>query len=228
MTNIVPFGKYRGQPVEALAADRDYCDWLMGQAWFHERYGNVYTLIANNFAEPSETPEHNALQARFLDQDFCRRLLRALPWEPIASPLEFADPAIPRQPPSSSSTSSVAAALASNKSAPSSPHPASPCLQSAKSNKCPSRPMCPPPNPLTDSRLGHLGHLDYLKWGYTYERRCHIKNIFFPVGENQKTPPKCPGVPVSYKPHGKVYSAGHFAPKLGVPFPLSWSIESAL
>jgi hypothetical protein len=90
MTNIVPFGKYRGQPVEALAADRDYCDWLMGQAWFRERYGNVYTLIINNFAEPSETPEHNALQARFLDQDFCRRLLRALLWEPIASPLEFA------------------------------------------------------------------------------------------------------------------------------------------
>jgi hypothetical protein len=29
VSNIVPFGKYRGQPVEALAADRDYCDWLV-------------------------------------------------------------------------------------------------------------------------------------------------------------------------------------------------------
>jgi len=26
MSNIVPFGKYRGQPIEALAADHAYCD----------------------------------------------------------------------------------------------------------------------------------------------------------------------------------------------------------
>ena len=47
MSNIVPFGKYKGQPVEVLAGDRAYCDWLTGQAWFRERYGNVYTLIVN-------------------------------------------------------------------------------------------------------------------------------------------------------------------------------------
>jgi len=90
MTNIVPFGKYRGQPIEALATDRDYCDWLMGQTRFRERYGAVYTLIVNNFAEPSATPEHNALQARFLDEDFCHGLLQVLQWPPIANPKGFA------------------------------------------------------------------------------------------------------------------------------------------
>jgi hypothetical protein len=67
---IVTFGKYKGQPVEALAADRQYFEWLSGQAWFRERYQNIYTLIVNNFAEPNETPEHNRLQVRFLDDVF--------------------------------------------------------------------------------------------------------------------------------------------------------------
>jgi hypothetical protein len=89
VSNIVPFGKYKGQPVEVLAADHAYCDWLTGQSWFRERYGAVYTLIVNNFAEPSETPEHNALQARFLDDDFCCGFFRALQWKPAAHPVTF-------------------------------------------------------------------------------------------------------------------------------------------
>jgi hypothetical protein len=56
MSEIVPFGKYRGQPIEALAADRGYCDWLMSQTWFRERYGAFYTLIINNFSERNITP----------------------------------------------------------------------------------------------------------------------------------------------------------------------------
>lgn len=75
---VVPFGKYKGQPVEALAQDRQYVDWLTAQPWFKERFGNIYTLIVNNFQEPSETPEHNALQIKFLDPDFCLRFVRHL------------------------------------------------------------------------------------------------------------------------------------------------------
>jgi hypothetical protein len=89
VTNVVPFGKYRGQPVEMLTADRDYCDWLIGQGWFRDRYANVYTLIINNFAAPSQTPKHNALQARFLDQGEQRRILVALQWQPVADPTGF-------------------------------------------------------------------------------------------------------------------------------------------
>jgi hypothetical protein len=42
------------------------------------RYPELHTLTINNFGEPSETPEHNRLQLRFLDAHFlaqCSRLL---------------------------------------------------------------------------------------------------------------------------------------------------------
>jgi hypothetical protein len=88
-TAVVPFGKYKGQPIETLRADAGYVDWLMAQDWFRERYQPIYQIVVNNFGEPSETPEHNRLQARFLDKDFCRGVLAALRWFPIVSPEEF-------------------------------------------------------------------------------------------------------------------------------------------
>lgn len=67
---IIPFGKYKGQPLEVLQQDKGYCDWLMAQDWLQSRFPELRTLIINNFAEPTETPEHNALQARFLEDAF--------------------------------------------------------------------------------------------------------------------------------------------------------------
>lgn len=68
---LVPFGKYKGQPVSVMQNDTQYCDWLATQDWFRERYANVYNqVIINNFTEPTETPEHNRLQMLFLDDDF--------------------------------------------------------------------------------------------------------------------------------------------------------------
>ena len=32
MSAVIPFGKYRGQPVDALLADKSYLDWLLAQA----------------------------------------------------------------------------------------------------------------------------------------------------------------------------------------------------
>lgn len=75
---IVPFGKYKGQPVEAMAQDKQYVDWLTAQPWFKEKFGNIYTVIINNFQEPSETPTHNALQAKFLNKDLCLALVKFL------------------------------------------------------------------------------------------------------------------------------------------------------
>ena len=69
-TEIVPFGKYKGQPLEVLAQDHEYMDWLMEQDWFRSRYQNIYAIVINNFQAPSETPEHNILQAKFLDEDY--------------------------------------------------------------------------------------------------------------------------------------------------------------
>jgi hypothetical protein len=75
-SKVVPFGKYKGQPVEAMVADRDYCEWLAGQDWFRSRYAEIHTVIINYGGEPQDTPEHNRLQAMFLDPEFCRRVLR--------------------------------------------------------------------------------------------------------------------------------------------------------
>lgn len=70
---IIPFGKYAGQPVDVLQADPSYCQWLTGQNWFRERYATINTLIINNFTKPEDTPEHNALQVKFLDNDFVEK-----------------------------------------------------------------------------------------------------------------------------------------------------------
>ena len=80
---LVPFGKYKGQPVEVMQMDTGYCEWLSTQDWFRERYANVYQqVIINNFTEASETPEHNKLQMLFLDKDFYRKIEAALPVDP--------------------------------------------------------------------------------------------------------------------------------------------------
>jgi hypothetical protein len=65
---IIPIGKYKGQPIGVLRSDPDYCDWLLAQDWMQSKYPQLRTIIINNFGEASETPEHNALQARFLDE----------------------------------------------------------------------------------------------------------------------------------------------------------------
>ena len=75
---IVPFGKYRGQPVEVLAADHDYCEWLTAQPWFRDRYLTIYNTVINYGAEPQDSPEHNQMQARFLDDDWCLALADVL------------------------------------------------------------------------------------------------------------------------------------------------------
>lgn len=70
---IIPFGKYKGRPVEALTQDTQYVDWLTAQPWFRERFANFYTLIVNQTGEPAETPAHNRLQAMFLAPVFQAR-----------------------------------------------------------------------------------------------------------------------------------------------------------
>jgi hypothetical protein len=72
---VVPFGKYKDQPVEVLAGDPAYANWLTAQPWFRDKFANIYNVIINNTGEPAETPEHNQLQALFLDDEFCLRFL---------------------------------------------------------------------------------------------------------------------------------------------------------
>lgn len=75
---LIPFGKYKGQPLDILASDPQYVEWLMQQDWFNSRYASIKTIIINNFQQPAETPEHNKLQAAFTSEDFSQTVLTHL------------------------------------------------------------------------------------------------------------------------------------------------------
>lgn len=74
------FGKHKGKPIEVLQSDPQYLNWLMAQPWFNENHQNLKTIIVNNFGNsgPSDTPEHNLLQAKFLNKELCRSLVRKI------------------------------------------------------------------------------------------------------------------------------------------------------
>jgi hypothetical protein len=67
---IITFGKHKGKPIGILAADKEYTRWLLAQPWFKTKYQNIYTIVINNFHEPVNTPEHNAMQIKFLDRSY--------------------------------------------------------------------------------------------------------------------------------------------------------------
>lgn len=89
--DIVPFGKYKGQPIEVLSNDRQYCEWLMSQGNFLDRYSGIKTLIINNFKEPEDTPEHNKIQALFIKDSFCIAVLKSIGYsiEKISASVHF-------------------------------------------------------------------------------------------------------------------------------------------
>jgi hypothetical protein len=74
-TEVIPFGKYKNQPLEVLSQDPQYMEWLTQQDWFKSRYQNIYTLVVNNFGTPQDTPEHNKLVSLFLDDDFLQKIV---------------------------------------------------------------------------------------------------------------------------------------------------------
>lgn len=68
---IIPFGKHKGTTVaEVLATDPQYAEWVLGQAWFAERFAELHAALLSRGAASDDTPEHNAIQARFLDPLF--------------------------------------------------------------------------------------------------------------------------------------------------------------
>lgn len=64
----IPVGKYKGYPIDILSDDDQYREWIISQKWFRDKFPKHYTFIINNFSEPSDTPEHNAMQVKFLDK----------------------------------------------------------------------------------------------------------------------------------------------------------------
>jgi hypothetical protein len=73
------FGKYKDRPVaEVMASDPSYIQWLTLQPWFVDKYKPTYNFIVQGGAVSDMSPEHNALQVLFLDDDFCVRVARAV------------------------------------------------------------------------------------------------------------------------------------------------------
>lgn len=75
---VVPFGKHKGTTVaELLARDPQYAEWLLGQGWLAERFAELHSAIITRGAGTDDTPEHNAIQARFLDATFRTAMILA-------------------------------------------------------------------------------------------------------------------------------------------------------
>jgi hypothetical protein len=75
---VVPFGKYKDRPVAELAADAGYRDWVLSQPWVAERYPVLYQVLIQGAPPSQDSPEHNEMQARFLDDGWCLRLASLL------------------------------------------------------------------------------------------------------------------------------------------------------
>lgn len=78
---VVPFGKYKGDDITELLKDRSYVEWARLQAWLPQRYPTIYNIIvggvpAKGKGKKQDSPEHNAMQVRFLDPAVCERLGR--------------------------------------------------------------------------------------------------------------------------------------------------------
>lgn len=74
---LVPFGRYRGQPLDQMLNDQSYVEWLVKQDWFVQRFPDIHS-ITMNWGNPdmAQTPEHNAMQARFLDKGYAKAMVR--------------------------------------------------------------------------------------------------------------------------------------------------------
>jgi hypothetical protein len=78
---LVPFGKYKGQPITNLLNDTKYLEWCKQQEWL-QKFPIVYNICINQTIattnQNSKTPEHNKLQNMFLNEQNQIKLLNIL------------------------------------------------------------------------------------------------------------------------------------------------------
>lgn len=70
----VPFGKYKGLPIQEMLADTEYVEWLKSQPWFRNKFAGLLSNVEQEQIE--STPEHNKLQALFLNENYCRAFVQ--------------------------------------------------------------------------------------------------------------------------------------------------------
>lgn len=88
---VIPFGKHRGRSaVEVAASDPAYLQWLVTQSWFRREHAEICAIVVAVLDRPSDdTPEHNALQALFLEERYRLTVARiAFPWFKIVGASE--------------------------------------------------------------------------------------------------------------------------------------------
>jgi hypothetical protein len=89
MSDLVPFGKYKGQPIEDMLADDGYMAWLEAQPWFRERFAHL--LKRRDADAMSRTPVHNRLQALFLGDEYCAAFLHVGAQQRVAEYCRYAE-----------------------------------------------------------------------------------------------------------------------------------------
>src|SRR5258708_35864683 len=72
MQMLMPFGKHKGMPLELVAEDRPYANWLLSRGELRISNPTIHALLlrAINSSQiaPSETPMHNRMQIRISNE----------------------------------------------------------------------------------------------------------------------------------------------------------------
>lgn len=91
MSSVIPFGKHKGRTVEqVLAIDSGYFRWMAGNADLREKFKWLLDEAAGITGPvpgtDDDSPEHNAIQVRFLNAEFCAALLDMFHYEGEVDP----------------------------------------------------------------------------------------------------------------------------------------------
>ena len=72
---LVPFGKFKNQPYEVLLTDADYALWLLSsmRAKLERSAPGLLAFLLSRYGSTENTPVHNRLQNRFLNDEFALR-----------------------------------------------------------------------------------------------------------------------------------------------------------
>jgi len=73
LTRVLPVGKYKGQSFDVLLTDTAYALWMLSSMYakLEQKHPALFAFLISRFGPPDQTPVHNALQNRFLDETFC-------------------------------------------------------------------------------------------------------------------------------------------------------------
>ncbi len=60
----IPFGKYKGKTIEALASDLSYVQWILDQAWVAQKYPDLHDALTTFYQAQSKEQGQKALESK--------------------------------------------------------------------------------------------------------------------------------------------------------------------